>query len=111
MERHLNGDSLNNSLQSNPLILYVQVYVLLTVGSLTCDLSEFLQGAVLGPVFVIDAFKEAGGSLVAPERCRHLWPQVREGAVTQLKELVPLHGVVGSRLCAAEPDGIVHDML
>lgn len=36
---------------------------------------------------------------------------MREGAVTQLEELVPLHGVVGTRLRTAEPDSIMHDVL
>ena len=79
--------------------------------SLTCDLSYFLQGAILGPVRVIDAVKEAGGSLVAPERCVQLGSEVREGAVTQLEQLVPLHGVVVPRFCTAEPHGIMHDVL
>lgn len=62
-------------------------------------------------MYVIDAFKEAGSSLVAPERRVHLRSEVREGAVTQLKELIPLHGEVGPRLRTAEPNGIMHDML
>lgn len=79
--------------------------------SLTCEGSDFLQGAVLWPVEVIDPLEEAGGSLVAPERCVHVGPDVREGAVAQLEQLIPLHGVVGAWLGAAEANGIVHDVL
>lgn len=60
---------------------------------------------------IVDPLKEAGGPLVAPERCRHIWPDVGKGAVAQLKELVPLHGVIDPGLQAAEADGIVHDVL
>lgn len=60
---------------------------------------------------IIDAFKETSCPLVAPKRCRHLRSEVRERAVPQLKELVPLHGVVGPCLWAAEANGIMHDVL
>lgn len=60
---------------------------------------------------VVNALKEAGGSLVAPEGGEFLRSEVGEGAVAQLKQLVPLHGVVSPRLRTAEPDGVVHDVL
>lgn len=60
---------------------------------------------------VIDPLEEAGGTLVAPERRRYVRPEVRKGAVAQLEELVPLHGVVGPRLQAAEANSVVHDVL
>lgn len=80
-------------------------------GVFTCEFSYFLQSAILQPVHVVDPLEEAGGPLVAPERRRHTRPEVRKGAVAQLKELVPLHGVVDPGLQAAEADSIVHDVL
>lgn len=77
----------------------------------TCDFSYFLQGAILWPVHVINAFKEARRSLVAPEWRVHLRSEVRKCAITQLEKLIPLHGVVDPQFWTAEADSIMHDML
>ncbi len=77
----------------------------------TWNLSYLLQSAVLFPVNVIDALIEARGSLITPEGRAHARSLVRESAVPQLKQLVPLHGEVSSRSCASKANGIMHDML
>ncbi len=78
---------------------------------LTWNLSYLLQSAVLFPVNVIDALIEARGSLITPEGRVHARSLVRESAVSQLKQLVPLHGEVSSRSCTSKANGIMHDML
>ena len=60
---------------------------------------------------IIYALEGARSTLVAPKRCAGVGSQVRESAVAQLEQLVPLHCVIAPGLSTAESDGIVHNML
>ena len=60
---------------------------------------------------VVDAWVEAGGTLVAPDGCGLVREDVGEGTVEELEQLIPFCGVVEPRVVAAEPNGIMDDML
>ena len=60
---------------------------------------------------IIYALEGARSTLVAPKRSAGVGSQVRESAVAQLEQLVPLHCVIAPGLSTAESDGIVHNML
>ncbi len=60
---------------------------------------------------VVDARVEAGSSLIAPQRRRPVFHDVGKGAVEELKEFVPLVGVVQPCLHASEANSIMDDML
>ena len=60
---------------------------------------------------IINAGVEAGGSLVAPDWSAALSHDVGEGAVEELKQLIPLSGVVQTRLVTPEAYGVVNDVL
>lgn len=60
---------------------------------------------------VVDAVVETCGALITPERSEDVRPEVREGAVSQLEEFVPLHRKVSARVSAEETHRVVHDVL
>ena len=60
---------------------------------------------------IVDPRVEAGSSLVTPDGCGLVLQDVGEGAVEELKKLVPLRGVVQSRLQALETNGIMNQVL
>ena len=60
---------------------------------------------------VVDAWVEAGGTLVAPDGCGLVREDVGEGTVEELEQLIPFCGVVEPCVVTAEPNGIMDDML
>ena len=98
--------------------LVVQPSVVVTVdpgGQLVelvaCHLPNLLEHSVLGPVGVVYAFIETRSSLVAPQGVCPSADDVRESAVEQLKQLVPLCGVVFTCFVTLETDCIMEYVL
>lgn len=60
---------------------------------------------------VINARVKAGSPLVAPYRAAAIIYDVSKCAVEELKQLIPLSGVVQSSLVAPEAYGVMDDVL
>ena len=73
--------------------------------------SNVLDTPVLHPMLVVNEVEHTCGALIAPKRLSAVGKDVREGAVEQLEELVPLRRVVLPRLPATEANSIMVDML
>ena len=98
--------------------LIVQTSIVVTVDPVhqlvelvTTDLRNLLQNSIFGPVCVVYPIIEAGSTLVAPEGLILPGEDVRESAVEELKQLIPLGSEVLARFVTTESNSIMENVL